>query len=341
MRSSLVLVLACTAAVLGAPQRSSASTPNTLSLFWNDDDEGGCHHNHQPEDCNAFTDGCSWTSDWACPGSPSMGPQGYASNDCSLDFYCCCDQDGRVASNQPPFNVTSPGNHTETDHTETLGHVTVSCAAVQLENANETKLGEKLIECAEDDQWNVPDVSKLSAKKLFGRKTVLLSSSIQLPSGYQHGDTLRVKTSLDRRVTHIIEHNARPARPSFKRAVVNRKALAWRLMGSSNKSRGSDALVTLSAKPTRKLSRRRARPGRLAHLGQMVAHKRLLQVAEAAKKAVALNIVDDWATEIATEMGLWDAQESNSKLGLFDSFDAPSERSASPTGVRKSLASAM
>ena len=38
--------------------------------------------------------GCSWTREWACPSSERAGTQGYASDDASLGFRCCCPPDG-------------------------------------------------------------------------------------------------------------------------------------------------------------------------------------------------------------------------------------------------------
>jgi len=44
-----------------------------------------------PHDCSSVLD-CGWTAAWACPGSATPGTSGWAGNDGSTGYYCCCVQ---------------------------------------------------------------------------------------------------------------------------------------------------------------------------------------------------------------------------------------------------------
>ena len=56
----------------------------------------------QSGECTEYlaSEGCWWTNKWACPSSSAAGTQGYASDDASLGFRCCCPPDAITPEEQ-------------------------------------------------------------------------------------------------------------------------------------------------------------------------------------------------------------------------------------------------
>merc|ERR1719498_2377887 len=59
-----------------------------------------------PCDTYAETDNCMWTLNWNCPGQPD-GRKGYAANDSSPGYNCCCGRE-MWKQTRAPVTVSQP-----------------------------------------------------------------------------------------------------------------------------------------------------------------------------------------------------------------------------------------